>query len=277
MRKKLFLVGLLIAIHLFAVPVWGQVYSNDDTLSIGNLQGMAGDSITLPVDLINTFYVGGIAIRISYDTSAFIPVRIETTGRSAGFELNGYNFDTPGFLRFVATSFQPIQNAIPPGSGPVANITMQIRPDASSGVYEFDFADVDSSSFDNSLSDSLGRELIIPIFVSGSIDVTALTGIDERLLTPGLYDLEQNYPNPFNQRTVISFTLNEACFVNLQVFDLLGRKVCTLYSGRADAGKQSIVWDGRADDGSEVSSGIYYYRISLPEQRTITKRMTLLK
>ncbi len=83
--------------------------------------------------------------------------------------------------------------------------------------------------------------------------------------------LSQNYPNPFNPTTIISFGLSEESEMNLEVFDILGRKVQTLISGRMPAGSYTIPFDGK-----NLASGIYLYRI-LTNQKVITNKMVLIK
>ena len=91
---------------------------------------------------------------------------------------------------------------------------------------------------------------------------------------PGIptdYVLRQNYPNPFNPTTVIRYQLPVAGNVVLTVFNLLGQKAATLFSGRQQAGYYSIEWDAR-----DFASGIYYYKIETGSFIDI-KRMLLLK
>ena len=90
------------------------------------------------------------------------------------------------------------------------------------------------------------------------------------------YTLDQNYPNPFNPATVISFSLSRAGDVALDVFDILGRRVTTLADGHWEAGNHRIVWDGRDDEGREVASGIYFYRLHA-DSFVKTRKMLLLK
>ncbi|MFO7914069.1 MAG: FlgD immunoglobulin-like domain containing protein [Candidatus Krumholzibacteriales bacterium] len=79
--------------------------------------------------------------------------------------------------------------------------------------------------------------------------------------------LYQNYPNPFNPSTVIRFEIpgtggpGDSRPVYLAVYDISGRKVRTLASGRMSPGAHSISWDGCNEGGARVSSGIYFYRI----------------
>lgn len=93
---------------------------------------------------------------------------------------------------------------------------------------------------------------------------------------PTDYALEQNYPNPFNPATVIAFSLKEQGEIALDVFDILGRRVVTLGSGSWEAGNHQVVWDGRSEDGSQVASGMYFYRLQTL-RFTQTRKMLLLK
>jgi hypothetical protein len=277
LREKLFFVSLSIAILLLSVPASGQIHSFNDTVRVNSLSGNAGDLLLIPVHLKNTFNVGGYLFRVTYDTLAFEPISVDTTSRSSGFEWNGFNIDDPGVIRFFATSFHPIQNAIPPGVGLISIITVHIRDTAPAGTYDIRFESEDSTSHDNQLSDSLGNELIIPVLVDGYVTVNSATDIDPEPSIPGVFELSQNYPNPFNSKTVISFSLASPGDVELVVYDLLGREVATLYAGRADAGRTDISWDTRTSSGEILASGVYYYRLAVKGERSLTRRMTLLK
>jgi flagellar hook assembly protein FlgD len=85
------------------------------------------------------------------------------------------------------------------------------------------------------------------------------------------FTLESNYPNPFNARTVINYQLPITADVRLQVYNLLGEKVATLVDAQQQAGYRSVVWDA-----SEVSSGLYFYKLTAGDF-TETKRMMLVK
>ncbi len=81
----------------------------------------------------------------------------------------------------------------------------------------------------------------------------------------------QNYPNPFNPQTRIDFELPRTSFVELEVFDLTGRKVRTLTSKNYPLGAYSILFNARG-----LSSGVYFYRLRIDEA-VFTKKMTLIK
>lgn len=88
---------------------------------------------------------------------------------------------------------------------------------------------------------------------------------------PDDFVLLQNYPNPFNSRTMISFSLPEAGDAALEIFDILGRRVETLYQGRLVAEEYSVTWDAK-----DSPSGVYFYRLKAGEAAQ-TRRMMLVK
>jgi hypothetical protein len=93
---------------------------------------------------------------------------------------------------------------------------------------------------------------------------------------PDAFALSQNFPNPFNPETKISYSLPKDAHVTLTIFNIVGQKVKTLVDELQDAGDKSIHWDGKDDNGNQVSSGIYFYRIQAGDYSE-TKGMVLLK
>jgi len=95
-------------------------------------------------------------------------------------------------------------------------------------------------------------------------------------LLPVTVHLAQNYPNPFNPTTAISYQVSAVSWVNLRVFDILGRQVTTLVSGSRPAGAHVVQWDGNNERGERMPSGIYLYRLTVGSSE-VTKKMILLK
>ena len=79
---------------------------------------------------------------------------------------------------------------------------------------------------------------------------------------PEDFNLKQNYPNPFNPATNIEYSIPEASFVQLKVYDLLGNEVTTLVSKKQSVGVYEVVWDGTDAKGAQVASGVYIYRLN---------------
>jgi hypothetical protein len=107
------------------------------------------------------------------------------------------------------------------------------------------------------------------------VEISSLTSKSGSILPTGFY-LGQNYPNPFNPTTTISFSLPAGGYATLDVYNILGRKVITLFDGMAQAGENQVVWEGIDADGNPVASGIYFYKLktSAFEQ---TRKMVLMK
>jgi len=122
------------------------------------------------------------------------------------------------------------------------------------------------------LSNDLGNpEVQVPV----TMNVQDLTSVDDDELPP-VVALGQNVPNPFNPMTTISFSLPAKEMVDLRVYDVRGALVRTLVHAEMEAGNRTVVWDGRGDDGRQVPSGVYFYRMKAGASE-FTRRMTMVK
>jgi len=99
------------------------------------------------------------------------------------------------------------------------------------------------------------------------------TGVEAARLAeiPTKYDLGQNYPNPFNPTTIIPFSIVKQGLVELKVYDVLGREVKTIINQQMSSGNYKVIFDG-----SNLASGVYYYRLSV-NGVILNKQMTLVK
>jgi hypothetical protein len=88
--------------------------------------------------------------------------------------------------------------------------------------------------------------------------------------------LYANYPNPFNPTTTIGFSLPSAEYVTIRIYNAKGQRIRRLSSGIYRAGEHKVVWDGTDDSGGNVSSGIYFYRMTAGDF-TSQRQMLLLK
>ena len=103
-----------------------------------------------------------------------------------------------------------------------------------------------------------------------------LVGIELDDYLPKILVLYPNYPNPFNPVTTLSYDLPHNSFVNITIYDVLGREVRTLVNQTQEAGFKSVIWDASNDYGKPVSAGVYLYQIKAGEF-VQTKKMVLLK
>ncbi len=102
------------------------------------------------------------------------------------------------------------------------------------------------------------------------------TANDDNTVTPVSNLLNQNYPNPFNPETTISFDMPKADNANLSIYNVKGQLVKTLFNGQANFGRNELVWNGTDNNGSNVSSGLYFYRLSA-NGKVESRKMMLMK
>jgi hypothetical protein len=103
----------------------------------------------------------------------------------------------------------------------------------------------------------------------------------EKLLVPVKTTLLPNYPNPFNPETWIPFQLAEPANVVNSIYDTRGQLIREIGLGQIPAGvyadkNKAVYWNGRNEEGEEVSSGIYFYHLNAGDYRA-TKKMLALR
>ncbi len=102
-----------------------------------------------------------------------------------------------------------------------------------------------------------------------------LSGVENNTPVLAEFSLE-NYPNPFNPRTTLRFNLERGGLVEVDIFDLAGRRIRRLHSGELAAGTHELNWDGRSSDGTGCPSAVYLATVKALG-RTESLRMTLAK
>jgi hypothetical protein len=126
------------------------------------------------------------------------------------------------------------------------------------------------SSTDNNLSTIVGWGVtdngIISKLTYGNIGIHQISSE-----IPQNYKLEQNYPNPFNPSTIIKFSIPREGFVSINTYDILGKLVKNIFSGSLKPGNYETDFDA-----SELSSGMYFYRLE-SEKFSDVKKMIVVK
>lgn len=89
--------------------------------------------------------------------------------------------------------------------------------------------------------------------------------------TPLEFALGRNVPNPFTRTTTIRYSLPERAHVQVDVFDLLGRRVATLASGTMDAGHHELTWNGVDAAGRVAGNGVYFVRMTAKEFEAVRR------
>ena len=127
--------------------------------------------------------------------------------------------------------------------------------------------------FGEDRADILRNKQIVQNIYNANFDFGVVTDIKDEAhaVLPVEYSLSQNYPNPFNPTTAINYALPQSGNVSLVVYNIRGEEVAFLINGTVPAGVHSVNWDA-----STVSSGIYFYRLTVGDL-TETKKMLLLK
>ncbi len=88
---------------------------------------------------------------------------------------------------------------------------------------------------------------------------------------PKFLILYQNNPNPFNSETIINFKINKPGIVNINIYNVLGKKILNLVNTNYTAGKQEVIFNAY-----DLPSGLYYYTLKFNNQ-ALTKKMLLLR
>ncbi len=114
-----------------------------------------------------------------------------------------------------------------------------------------------------------------------SITISLVADVDEDETDAGMpgFELSQNHPNPFNPTTSIQYTVSNGQIsqpTTLRIYNILGQKVKTLVDDERKPGRYRVVWDGKDDSGSDVSSGIYFYVLEAGESKE-TRKMVLIQ
>jgi hypothetical protein len=122
------------------------------------------------------------------------------------------------------------------------------------------------------IEEAMSENGALTLGINASAAVLSINGE----LLPEVFALHQNYPNPFNPVTTLRYDLPEHSYVNVTVYDMLGRQVKTLINQTQDAGYRSVIWNATNDHGKPVSAGVYLYKIQAGKF-VQTKKMVLLK
>jgi len=167
-----------------------------------------------------------------------------------------------------------------PGSGLLAQLFFTVDPGAPETLIVIDtntFAGIVHTEL--TTSPAAGGETFVPFFSAGSVEIGALTDVqdilDDNALPKG-FALEQNYPNPFNPTTRIQFSVARAGLIQIEIYNVLGRRVRELMNTHMSAGVYEVIFDARADSGEPLASGIYFYRM-VSDEFTQKRKMLLLR
>jgi hypothetical protein len=101
--------------------------------------------------------------------------------------------------------------------------------------------------------------------------ITGVAGAPSDL--PSSFDLQQNYPNPFNPSTVITYAVPRNAHVTIDIYNVLGQKVASLFDQEQTVGTHSIAWNGQNNHGASVGSGVYFVTMQAGTFSQVRKMM----
>jgi hypothetical protein len=91
---------------------------------------------------------------------------------------------------------------------------------------------------------------------------------------PQGFSLKQNYPNPFNPSTIIPFSINKSGNAVLKIYNIIGQEIITLLNENLSTGSYEIKWNGTDNNGTDVSSGVYFYTLEQSDKK-VTRKLIL--
>ena len=230
------------------------VFSGD--LVVNDIGAVPGMTIDIPIRIsgVNNFDIYSFKANLSYDQNQLLLDTIRAGDYLDDFMMMNKTVDD-GIDLFAAYGLSANQN-----SDIVAIATFLVLEE---------FSDLSTIMIsDININDQNLDGYIVSANVSYSL------GIDGAI--PEAFSLHQNYPNPFNPLTKIRYDLPKEEFVNITIYDVMGRNIKSLVNKEQSPGFKTTLWNATNDFGEIVPAGMYIYQIKAGEFSE-TKKMVLLK
>jgi len=251
----------------WALLGWRNINNNNDDDSLGYFSEISNPTIDLA-------HSGEIGIGIYTDSDAddwavtnkiFLPNSNKVDIAKFSFWANSYD---PSNLENINVKLSTTSNDVSDFTVTLDNI---IGTPSTWTEYSYDLTSYAGDSIYIAVqSINSGHYLWLDDFILTVIDTSGSLSIVENHL-PNNFSLKQNYPNPFNPLTTIEYNIPQNNFVKITIYNLRGEKTKTLVNKNKIAGNYSVVFDG-----SNFSSGIYFYRIEAGNYSN-TKKLVLMK
>lgn len=232
------------------------------------MQTKAGDTVYVPVDVqLNGKSLMAFSASVKVDKGMFSSFAGVKEGpafpsKKGWVTVSNYSPKT-GLLTFSTTDLAGTRDAITK-EGTVLYLKFVVSKDAKRG----------SSSSISFPKLSLSDKELNTLVTSSTLGKIEVTRLGNAVVTD--YALSQNYPNPFNPTTTIEFALPNSSRVDIEIFNILGQKVATLFSGNKAVGYHQVEWNA-----SNFGSGVYFYKISATSERgdkfQSVKKLMLMK
>ncbi len=254
----------------------GVVCSNQITefagcpMSSGGLVGQAidsgiSDSFSRAVVVTTNDYTSGGLVGVIGDTSVrrcYSTGAIESTTRLGG--LIGY---ARGVCDVTDSFWDTESSQVDTSNGGTGLSTLEMQTMSTFTDAGWHFGDNEYWAIDSNTNDGYPYLVHEPILANDD-------SVNPEVEIP--FCTMSNYPNPFNPTTTISYTISKTSNVEISVYNVKGQKVRQLINEEKSSGTHSIVWNGDNDKGRNVTSGIYFCKMSSGGQTT-TRKLILMK
>lgn len=117
---------------------------------------------------------------------------------------------------------------------------------------------------------------VIDVDQNGNQTIHGTVSVTVFWMIPKVFALRNAYPNPSSDETTIRYEIPQKSYVSLKVYDISGRLVKTLVNEEKIANYYTVRWDGKNENGREVGSGVYFYRLQAGN-KTATKKLVLVR
>jgi len=113
-------------------------------------------------------------------------------------------------------------------------------------------------------------------FEISSDSLSAVEEYNRHFQEPRDFQLLQNYPNPFNAETKIDYKITRSSKVTIKIYNMLGEEVAILVDEKREPGVYTYIWNSKDENGENLASGIYIYRIQT-NKFSQTRKMALIR
>jgi hypothetical protein len=228
--------------------------------------GLAGQALTFDITLTGNFIFGGFEFMIKFDTTILNGGIGHVTLLQPFTTLHNIWIDGDKIKGVIVTN-QSDNDSISESGTLLGKVQLTTESQI--------FSSVNGMSWYNRYTNVAAKENGVFVVITDTThhifenSLTNIHAIDDEIALN--YNLYQNYPNPFNPTTTLQYSVPIDAKVNLQVYDITGKMVAEVVNEQQVVGVYSIRFDG-----SNLSSGIYYYQLTVGNV-VETKKMMLLK
>jgi len=225
-------------------------------VSLGEASVRPGERVRVPVYLDGPTHLAGLQMQILDQRNA-LTIDSVLTGESS---TTLYAAHQQNRVLLFDRENQPL----PKSPAKLCDLLISIPHDFDPGIDSLAFGEF------SLVASSEGTQVDSVRWQSGRLLSSFFTGVERLSQVPRPYGLEQNHPNPFNQSTTIPFTLREAGWVTLRLYDVTGREIRTLLSGHYEPGDHRFIWQAL-----DLASGVYVYHLQVNEYSLWRKALIL--